>query len=431
MSDESTAQGVFAVSVKSDGNAITTSNAAHSPRNDNTVKRSAAIAKPIKYDSKRKKAAFTLAEVLITLAIIGIVAVLTIPTLIQNFQQEAWDTASEVFQRKLEESLKVMNVQGTLAGYTTTEAFVDELSKHIKITKICKNDDITSCFEDKVYWGSGDAEPEEVDMTTIKEAKHFGQDEWETETIGVQFANGTNAVIAYNPECKQDPYSNQVTGTSCLAILYDTSAYKNPNTGGKDLRGINIKKLGRVCAVEVDGICFSTAVQINEPMTTAECLELKDDLGIDLGSPTGCCYYYGSGCCDDSNFYWGTAAKVCGGVDHLPSEQQLRALSKYMYNSDDFILFSSSVFADMGITSDEQLNELIANQPGWDAERVAALGISPVGGGNGEEYFRIYGNHADSVFYDMAEFMKSDSVNIGVYQSRDSEYAGVYAVCVE
>ena len=140
------------------------------------------------------KSAFTLAEVLITLAIIGIVAALTIP---------AWDTASEVFQRKLEESLKVMNVQGTLAGYTTTEAFVDELSKHIKITRICENDDITTCFADTVTWGT---ENEEVEMSDVKRASHFGQETWGTNTVGVQFANGVNAVIAYNPECVQNQY---------------------------------------------------------------------------------------------------------------------------------------------------------------------------------------------------------------------------------
>ena len=114
---------------------------------------------------------FTLAEVLITLTIIGIVAALTIPTLVQNYQERAWNTASQVFQRKLGEALRVMNVQGTLAGYTTTEAFVDELSKHIKITRICENDDITTCFSDTVTWGD-----EEVDMSKIKKAKNFGDD---------------------------------------------------------------------------------------------------------------------------------------------------------------------------------------------------------------------------------------------------------------
>ena len=99
-----------------------------------------AFAGLVKCDGKCPKAAFTLAEVLITLAIIGIVAALTIPTLVQNYQERACNTASQVFQRKLGEALRVMNVQGTLAGYITTEAFVNELSKHIKITRICDND---------------------------------------------------------------------------------------------------------------------------------------------------------------------------------------------------------------------------------------------------------------------------------------------------
>ena len=147
---------------------------------------------------------FTLAEVLITLGIIGVVAAITIPTLVQNYRNKAWSTASAVFERKLEEALRTMNTQQTLAGYNNTLDFVNELSKHFKIDKICKNNDILSCFEDKVTWGD-----EEVDISKIKNAKNFGQEDWDTETIGVQFANGVTGLIAYNPDCTQDPYSNQ------------------------------------------------------------------------------------------------------------------------------------------------------------------------------------------------------------------------------
>ncbi|MBE7709855.1 MAG: prepilin-type N-terminal cleavage/methylation domain-containing protein, partial [Cyanobacteria bacterium SIG32] len=91
-------------------------------------------------EGKGEGAAFTLAEVLITLAIIGVVAAMTIPTLVANYQTRAWNTSATVFDRKLTEALKVMNVQGTLAGYQTTESFVEELSKHFKTTKICAND---------------------------------------------------------------------------------------------------------------------------------------------------------------------------------------------------------------------------------------------------------------------------------------------------
>ena len=311
----------IAKSVKSDGNAITTSNAVHSPRNDNTVKRSIAIAKPIKCDSKRKRAAFTLAEVLITLAIIGIVAALTIPTLIQNYQERAWNTASQVFQRKLGEALRVMNVQGTLAGYTTTEAFVDELSKHIKITRICDNDDITTCFSDTVTWGD-----EEVDMSKVKKAKNFGLEDWDTNTVAVQFANGVNGVIAYNPDCRQNQFSNDVItvgetgiGTTCLAILYDVDGFKNPNTQQKDLRGLNVTSLGGSnCAIELsDGTCF-TAPFYPTPLTLEECEAQKGELGINE------CYPYGD--------RWAGAVKACHDMgSSLPSQEQLDQLARDLY----------------------------------------------------------------------------------------------------
>ena len=63
------------------------------------------------------KRAFTLAETLITLGIIGIVAALTIPVLVANYNTKAWNTTATVFERKLDEALKTMNTQQTLAGH--------------------------------------------------------------------------------------------------------------------------------------------------------------------------------------------------------------------------------------------------------------------------------------------------------------------------
>ena len=270
----------------------------------------------------KKNNGFTLAEVLITLAIIGIVAALTIPTLIQNYQERAWNTASQVFQRKLGEALRVMNVEGTLAGYTTTEAFVDELSKHIKITRICENDDITTCFADTVTWGD-----EEVDMSKVKKAKNFGQNDWDTNTVGVQFANGVNGVIAYNPDCRQNQFSNDVItvdengiSTDCLAILYDVDGFKNPNTQQKDLRGLNVASLGGSnCAIELsDGTCF-TAPFWPTSVTKAECDKLVAD-----GYPIKGCY--------SDNDDWAGAVKACHDMgSSLPSQADLYKLAEALY----------------------------------------------------------------------------------------------------
>ena len=239
---------------------------------------------------------------------------MTIPTLVANYQSKAWNTSAEVFVRKLEEALKTMNTQQSLAGYSNTADFVAALGKHFKITRVCQNDDIMSCFEDKVIWGN-----EEVDMTKIKNASNFGQDDWDTELIGVQFANGTTGIIAYNPECKEDPYTNQFTGTSCLAILYDTTGFKTPNTQQKDLRSINVKSLdGRNCAFEINGTCF-TAPFTPEPITKAECELLKGDLGIKE--------------CNYESDYWAGAVKACGGVSKMPTMAQLADIANYVYNT--------------------------------------------------------------------------------------------------
>ncbi len=279
------------------------------------------------------KAAFTLAEVLITLAIIGVVAALTIPAIVRNYQERAWSTASMVFQRKLGEALKVMNTQQTLAGYSTTEDFVNELKKHIRITKICKNDDITSCFEDKVYWG---ADKEEIEMEGVKRARNFGKEDWGTETIGVQFADGVSGIIAYNPECSQDPYNNTIIttskegiGTDCLAMLYDTSGYKKPNTQLKDLRTLNVQSLdGSDCAIKTtNGTCYTTPF-VPVPVTSiAECEGIKDELGIKDCCPESHCAQSGRPYTD----YWAGAVKQCGGVNNMPTQSQLYQISSLVY----------------------------------------------------------------------------------------------------
>ena len=292
------------------------------------------------------KKAFTLAEVLITLGIIGVVSAMTIPTLIQNYNQRAWDTGATVFNRKLEEALKTMNTQQTLAGHTTTESFVEELSRHFKTNKICTNNKLLDCFSETVYWGGGDDTPEEVDMSEVKTSKHLGQEGWSSNVIGVQFANGVNAMVAYNPECIQDPYSNEIAVNDCLAILYDTSGMKNPNTKGKDLRANgNVISLGKNCAFKLDKTCFATVPFYSSPISKTECESLKSDLGIKE--------------CNTDNDYWAGAVKACGGVSNMASLTEIAKIAEYVYNKEDIgaregvtgLKFDTTKAAEIGLSS--------------------------------------------------------------------------------
>ena len=273
------------------------------------------------HSTHAKRVAFTLAEVLITLGIIGIVAAMTIPTLVANYQEKTWSTSAQVFERKFEEALKTMNTQQVLAGYSSTEEFVGKLSKHFKINKICSNNDIMSCFEDEITWdvldiSAGDNESGSYDMTTITTAAALGQDDWNSDAVGVQFANGTTGIIAYNPDCREQPFSNQFTGTSCVSLVYDTNGFKSPNSFNKDVRGIN--SFLKSCAFRSGSTCFSAPFK-PDPITKAECEQLKGDLGIKY------CYY------DDD--YWAGAVKACGGVSKMPTMAQIADIANYVYNT--------------------------------------------------------------------------------------------------
>ena len=331
---------------------------------------------------------FTLAEVLITLAIIGVVAAMTIPTLVQNYQEKVWKEASFVFETKLEEALKTMNTQQTLAGYKTTEDFVEELSNHFKMNKICNNDELLTCFSDKVYWGP---DAEEIDMTTIKTAKNFGQDKWNTDIVGVQFANGVTGLIAYNPDCTQNPYSNQITGTSCLAILYDTDGFKNPNTSSKDLRSINVASLGNSnCYAEVNGVCFASAPFSPTRLTKAECEALKSELGIDA--------------CNYSSDFWAGAVKKCHDEGkRLPNQNELALIASYIYNTD--------------VTPTGIINAT------RDDDKASKIGFNI---SSGSDFYVWSGQeHASTISYSRGF---SPSNTYGVYSNRN--YSNLRAVCV-
>lgn len=260
------------------------------------------------------KKAFTLAEVLITLGIIGVVAAMTIPTLVTNNQQRSMNTAANVFTRKLGEALKVMNSQSSLAGHATTEAFVAELSKHFKIVNTCKNDKLANCFASEFTVGD-----EVVDTTKLKLAKNLNSaGDYGTNVMGVQFASGVSALIAYNPNCSQDPYSNQIVGvsgdknniglsTDSISILYDVTGANNPNmyTTDKDIRGINVALKTSSCqGIEYNNKCI---VDLGTSYSALDC----SDSAAGTSDYTSYCGQWPSQSTMD---YWAGGQKACESI---------------------------------------------------------------------------------------------------------------------
>lgn len=86
-----------------------------------------------------KNKAFTLAEVLITLGIIGVVAAITIPTLMQNYQKTQYYSAFRKGYAELSQIIQMLigennDIKGTISAYGN---LTNAISAKAKVVKTC------------------------------------------------------------------------------------------------------------------------------------------------------------------------------------------------------------------------------------------------------------------------------------------------------
>lgn len=149
--------------------------------------------------------AFTLAEVLITLGIIGVVAALTIPSLINSYKDKQFKTAYKKAYSDMQNVFLDAIFEGSLTrnkqfdGEATEEEF-GIMKEKFKIVTDCENQ-ISAC------WGEGEL---------IGEASAYPKD---TESSCFTDASGRSWCTYYNAE---------------NIFLVDTNGLKLPNKFGKD-----------------------------------------------------------------------------------------------------------------------------------------------------------------------------------------------------
>ena len=268
------------------------------------------------------RAAFTLAEVLITLAIIGVVAVLTLPGLIKNHNEKAWSTAKDLWEKKLTETVRRMNIDGVMTGHDTTEDFMNTFKNYMKVIKTCDNNDINKCYAPKVVRTGSESEPEEIQTSDLKTAENLGND-WGTNTMSFVVTDGTTAIFAYNPNCAYaDPIEDTGSQVSCLAYMVDVNGKKGPNRVTQDIALVGQIALSN-CDNPIGDMCWSTDFAPTAINTCSDGTE--EDKTYD---PTG-----------DSNSYcitnyWAGAKKACQNMGmSLPARAQLAQLASELYVS--------------------------------------------------------------------------------------------------
>lgn len=186
-----------------------------------------------------KRFGFTLAEVLITLAIIGVVAAMTIPTLLQNQAKKQYVTqlkkAYTAFTQAtqlvmIDEGVtKLADMNFVEASSIISDAEFNKFADKFKTVKKCLQND-TKC--DYRFNAQGGINPDE-NIDVVATHKFITAD-------GILFGFVLDAAgMGYS--CKSG-YSagtyastNKPLDTACMPIIIDVNGPKKPNRSGRDI----------------------------------------------------------------------------------------------------------------------------------------------------------------------------------------------------
>ncbi len=247
--------------------------------------------------AKPRRAAFTLAEVLITLGIIGVVAAITLPALIENVTERKNSERHANIVYKVTQAMDIMKAHGELSGtYPSTEAFVDELQKYLKISKRCDSNHIADCWPtDKVIDGDGN----EFEVSKAKTGKNLSLNT-NTNNVGLILADGASIILNYNPDggkiddtdplvavkkslpvgggrSKEFVYTSNATASIDFVTDVNGSAHPNAETSNNvyhDIRNLTAARFTKGCAgIELSGIgcVVNTGQQLKWNDAKAKC----------------------------------------------------------------------------------------------------------------------------------------------------------------
>lgn len=170
----------------------------------------------------KSKKAFTLAEVLITLAIIGVVAALTVPTVIRNYQERQTISALKKAYAQLSQAFNMATIEnGAISTWSleNCDTVLDIMQPYLKITKKCAKG--SGCISDSYKALNGKD-------TTALNSHCRGR-----------LADGTSFTIYTH-----DGIKNCETNNYCGEIGIDLNGNKAPNQIGKDFFLFFITKNG-------------------------------------------------------------------------------------------------------------------------------------------------------------------------------------------
>ena len=191
-----------------------------------------------------KKNGFSLPEVLITVALIGVVCALAIPSLVQNVRRIVLDNSAKKQTASLSQGMTLLAIKSSRLNYDTTEAFVNDFQEFFRVTKVCGSSKIAECWPtEKITLVDGS----EYKISKAKTKAVFLMNNvdpdgnaanYANDNIAFITANGTSVLINYNKDCNPNIGDSN---RNCYVALVDLNGEKSPNKVGEDLLLVNAK----------------------------------------------------------------------------------------------------------------------------------------------------------------------------------------------
>lgn len=174
-------------------------------------------------DKLRCNYGFTLAEVLITLGIIGIVAALTIPTLLNKTNDAELKTAWKKVYSDISNAHSQMIASNELP-YATPQEYFTALETHITTSKKCDAPQSEGCWHQANNWSAYNGRLDVINLDNF------------AGTLNKGYILNNGALVAFTSFIHlATPGVYNYTGERNAIALVDVNGFKKPNKMGADI----------------------------------------------------------------------------------------------------------------------------------------------------------------------------------------------------
>ena len=261
------------------------------------------------------------------------------PTLLKNIAERSNSEAQANLAQKITKSMDLMRADGGLERtYNSTDEFVDEFSKYIKISTRCDADHIADCWPTKTVTTT---DGETYDVSKAKTGMNLNLKDNKSNNVGIILADGATLILTYNPNAgiigdgdtvtpsfadlpigfgrtKKFAYTTSVT--SSIDFVMDVNGFKGPNSEARngtqyDIRSFKVARFSKGCAgVDVPSIgCVYELPSFSPIKARSEEVKKWDPK------------FYAGNYPNDN--YWAGAKKACDDIGmSLPDKSKLQSI---------------------------------------------------------------------------------------------------------